>query len=100
MNITKQKMLNFVVTLKAGGQKFPKTFFQVLERQNMKNQTIFELHTDDNKSKYSRNPMKILKSAKKYESLRQEHLHIDCPITSTSTLTFHKTKIEQMSPCE
>ena len=31
----------------------------------MKNQTIFELHTDDNKSKYSSNPMSILKSAKK-----------------------------------
>ena len=32
----------------------------------MENQTIFELYTDDNKSKYSRNPMNILKSAKKY----------------------------------
>ena len=42
----------------------------------------------------------FLNLQKKYESLRQEHLHIDCPITSTSTLTFHKTKIEQMSPCE
>ena len=31
----------------------------------MKNQTIFELCTDDNKSKYSSNPMNILKSAKK-----------------------------------
>ena len=31
----------------------------------MKNQTLFELYTDDNKSKYSRNPMNILKSAKK-----------------------------------
>ena len=31
----------------------------------MKNQTIFELYTDDNKSKYSSNPMNILKSAKK-----------------------------------
>ena len=30
----------------------------------MKNQTIFELYTDDNKSKYSSNPMNILKSAK------------------------------------
>ena len=42
-----------------------KTFFKVLERQNMKNQTIFELYTDDNKSKYSSNPKDILKSAKK-----------------------------------
>ena len=31
----------------------------------MENQTIFELYTDDNKSKYSSNPMKILKSKKK-----------------------------------
>ena len=46
-------------------KKSPKTFFEVLERQNMKNQTIFELYTDDNKSKYSNNPMDILKSAKK-----------------------------------
>ena len=29
----------------------------------MKNETIFELFTDDNKSKYSSNPMNILKSA-------------------------------------
>ena len=39
-----------------------KTFFRVLQRQNMQIQTIFELHTDDNKSKYSK---EILKSAKK-----------------------------------
>ena len=31
----------------------------------MKNQTIFELYTDNNKSKYSSNPKDILKSAKK-----------------------------------
>ena len=31
----------------------------------MKNETIFELYTDDNKSKYSSNPMNILKSANK-----------------------------------
>ena len=30
----------------------------------MKNQTTFELYTDDNKLKYSSNPMNILKSAK------------------------------------
>ena len=66
MNLTnKQKVLNFVLTLEAGGRKCPKTFFEVLERQNMKNQTIFELYTDDNKSKYSSNPKDILKSAKK-----------------------------------
>ena len=38
----------------------------------MKNQTIFELYTDDNKSKYSSNPKGIVKSAKKnYETLQQ-----------------------------
>ena len=31
----------------------------------MKNQTIFELYTDDNKSKYSSNPKDIVKSGKK-----------------------------------
>ena len=61
MNITKQNVLNFVLTLEAGGQNIPK----VLETQNMKNQTTYELYADDNKSKYSRNPMKILKSEKK-----------------------------------
>ena len=47
------------------GEKFPKTFSEVLERQNMKNQTIFEFYTHDNKSKYSSNPMNILQSVKK-----------------------------------
>ena len=48
------------------GEKAFKTFFRVLERQNMKIQTIFELHADDNKSKYSKD---IHKSTKKYEKL-------------------------------
>ena len=58
------KGANFVATLEAEGEKCPKTFFEVLERQNMKNQIIFELYTDDNKSKYLSNPKVILKSAK------------------------------------
>ena len=62
-------MLNFVLTLEAGGRKIPQNFLRSLERQNMKNQTIFELYTDDNKSKYSSNPMNILKSAKKIMKL-------------------------------
>ena len=33
-------------------------------KENMQNQTIFELYTDDSKSKYSSNPKDILKSAK------------------------------------
>ena len=47
------------------GEKGPKTFFEVLEKQKMKSQTIFELYTDDNKSKYSSNPKDIFKSGKK-----------------------------------
>ena len=47
------------------GEKCSKIFFKVLERRNMQNQTISELYTDDNKSKYSSNPTDILKSAKK-----------------------------------
>ena len=42
----------------------------------------------------------FLNLQKKYEFLCQVHFHIDCPITSTSTLTLHKTKIEQMNPNE
>ena len=56
----------------------------------MKNETIFELYTDDNKSKYCSNPLNIL------NKVHQVHFHIDCPITST--LTLHKTKIKQMNP--
>ena len=52
------------------GEKCSKTFFKVLERQNMHNQTISELCTDKQKSKYSSNPNEILKSAKNfYENL-------------------------------
>ena len=35
----------------------------------MKNQTIFELYTDDNKSKYSTYPKDIFKSAKRIMKL-------------------------------
>ena len=58
-------------------------------KDNMKNQTIFKLYTDDNKSKYSSNPMNILKSAKKiwismpsalpYWLPNHFHFHFDSP---------------------
>ena len=32
------------------GKKYSKTFFIVLERQNLQNETISELYTDNNKS--------------------------------------------------
>ena len=35
-------------------------------KQNMQNQTISELHTDDKKSKYSSNPNDIFNSAKNF----------------------------------
>ena len=47
-------------------KKFFKTFFKVLERQNMQNQTTFNLYTDDNKSKYPSNPKDILRSTKSF----------------------------------
>ena len=51
-------------------EKCSKTFFNVLERQNIQNQTIAELYIDDKKTKYSNNLKDILKSAKKfYENL-------------------------------
>ena len=49
----------------AEGEKCSKTFFKVLDRLNMQNQTISQFYTDDNKSKYSSNPENIFKSAKK-----------------------------------
>ena len=55
--INKKKVLKFVLTL---GRS--RTFSRVLERQNRQIQTIFELHNDDNNSKYSKD---ILKSTKK-----------------------------------
>ena len=48
------------------GEKCSKSFFNVLERQNMQNQTISELYTDNKKNKYSNNPQDILKSAKNF----------------------------------
>ena len=56
--------------MRAEGEKGPKTFFKVLEKQNMQNQTISQLYTDNNNSKHSCNPKNILKSAKtNYENL-------------------------------
>ena len=52
----------------------------------MKNQTIFELYTDDNKSKYSSNPKDILKSAKKMMKLYTKW-------TSTAATTEFVSKI-------
>ena len=67
-------MLNFVLTLdrRWRARKAPKLSSEYL-KDNMQIQTIFELHTDDNKSKYSKD---ILKSAKKLrKSLHQGNFH-------------------------
>ena len=51
-------------------KKCSKSFFKILERQHMQNQTISELYTDDKKSKVSSNPEDIPNSAKIfYENL-------------------------------
>ena len=54
------------------GEKCSKTFFKVLERQNMQNQTILESYTDDNKSKYSSNPKDILNCTKQQQQQQQQ----------------------------
>ena len=69
-----------MLSLEARWKKCPKTFFEVLERQNLKNQTIFELYTDDNKSKYSSNPKDILKSAKNQQQQQQQQKWKSTPI--------------------
>ena len=62
----KQKVLKFCANRRSWrAKKCLKTFFKILERQDMQNQTIFELYTDDNQSKYSSNPEDILKHGKK-----------------------------------
>ena len=60
-------MWNFMLTPdgKWGAKKshLKKKFLKGLERQNLWNQTILELYTDDNKSKYFSNSKGIFKSA-------------------------------------
>ena len=63
-------------------QKF---FLEVIKSENVQNQTLYELYTDDNKSKYSNNPKSIFKSSKKfYESKKP---------TSKAAMTEILTKI-------
>ena len=64
---TKDAKLHANIRQELEGEKGSRTFFRVLERQNMQIQIILELYTDDSKSIYSED---ILKSAKKnYEKL-------------------------------
>ena len=48
------------------------------ERENIQNQTIFELYTDVNKSKYSGNPKGILKSEKKKKKILNQANYRSC----------------------
>ena len=53
-----------------GCKKCSKKIFKVLGRQDVQNQTLSELHTDDNESKYSCNFKDIFKSAKKKKFIK------------------------------
>ena len=64
-----------MLTLETGGRKCPKTFFEVLERQKIKNQTIFEFYTDDNKSKFLAILWTFLNLQKNYETPHQVNFH-------------------------
>ena len=80
----KGEKLRVNIRWKLEGGKCSKTFFKVLKMQNM--QTISELYTDDNKSKYSRNRKNILKSVKQF----YEKLH-------TKVITFKAATTEFLS---
>ena len=54
------------------GEKCSKSFFRILERQNMQNQTISELYTDDKKSKF-------LATLKTYLNLQKKIMEISIP---------------------
>ena len=70
------------------------------------NQTISELYTDDNKSKYSSNPIDIFKSAKKeeksYEKLYTKETTSKAPTTEFLCKISNRKKIfnEQFNLCE
>ena len=52
----KQKVLNFVLKLEAGGWKMSQSFLQSTWKTEYEKSNNIELYTDDNKSKYSSNP--------------------------------------------
>ena len=68
--------MKFVLTLGAGKQKNAPKLYSNYLKDIMQNQTISELYTYDNKSKYSSNPKKILNLQKKFwKTLHQENFH-------------------------
>ena len=48
--LAKGAKLRAYIRLELGNKKSSKTFFKVLEREDMHNQTISEFYADDNKS--------------------------------------------------
>ena len=63
---TKSVTLHANIRWDLENENYLKAFFKVLERQNLQNQTISALYTDDNKPKYCSNSMDIFKSAKNF----------------------------------
>ena len=85
------------------GGKWSKTFFKVLQIQNMQNQTTSELYANDNKSKYSKNCKIILKSSKKiYENLYTKQITSKAATTEFLSKIPSRKKIssEQSNLCE
>ena len=86
-----------------GGRKCTKTFFKVLERQNLQDQTISELYTDDNESKYSSNPKDIFKPTKNfYETFYNKETTSKAATIEFLTKIPNKEKIsnQQFNLCE
>ena len=80
-----------------------KLFSNYLKDKNLQNQTIFELYTDDNKTKYSSNPKEILKSAKKsYERLYTQETSSKAASTEflSKVPNRNKRSNEQFTLCE
>lgn len=66
------------------GEKYFKTFFEIIERHNMPNWTISELYANDKKPKYSSSSNDVLKSAKTID----EKLYAKETISKTATFDF------------
>lgn len=82
----KQKFQNFVQTLiwEHEGEKYFKTFFEIIERHNMPNWTISKLYANDQKPKYSSSPNDVLKPAKTID----EKLYAKDTTSKTATFVF------------
>ena len=76
------------------------TFFKVLERQNLQNQTISQLYTADIKSKYSSNPKDISKSSKKVVSTKETTSKSATAEFLPKILNRKKISNEQFNLCE